>query len=98
MKFTVNLRKTYISVDLNAINLFIITGYLPSRYIISIIYFFGFTLNYFIRISMNLAVVAMVLPANATNSNNVTVNECKFEVDEDAANDYVSSLITCTLK
>ena len=47
---------------------------------------------------MNLAVVAMVLPANATNSNNVTVNECKFEVDEDAANDYVSSLITCTLK
>ena len=64
---------------------------MPARYILTVISFLGITLNFVLRININLAVRAMAKPMNFTNHSGLVVNQCGFDYDEENIEDYVSS-------
>ena len=66
-------------------------GYVPARVVVSVISFLGVSLQYLMRISLNLSIVAMVKPMNFTNQSGHTSNQCGFDPEEELGEDYVSS-------
>ena len=55
--------------------------------------FIGFTLNYVLRVTINLTIVAMVKPHNSSaNSSDHFLNECGFNTDIEEDQTYVSYL------
>ena len=53
--------------------------------------FIGLALNYVLRVTINLTIVAMIKPHNSSSaSSDHVLNECGFDSDDDDVQDFVS--------
>ena len=57
--------ESYLVSIISAYNIYL--GYFPVRYFVSVMAFFGMVCLYMLRININFAIIAMVLPANDSN-------------------------------
>ena len=64
---------------------------LPVRWGVAFLAFIGFIFNYMLRVNINVTIVAMVnFTAFENDEKNITVDECKFDDDDELNPDETS--------
>ncbi|XP_068204283.1 putative inorganic phosphate cotransporter [Palaemon carinicauda] len=77
-------------------------GFVPIRYLVALLSFFGMVFNYMLRVNINLTIVAMVKPSNSSNSSiedvchfgNGTEDQTSESEGDFEWNEFTQSMIT----